>query len=192
MPRRLDDDVHHAVVLFQTGTNVLRIPVQGIIIVSCNLNPVRPVLQVQRIAEPPLAHAVSAPVRPSDGNDLADDLALQDIRERRVAVFILEFHGQVGPPPFHAALEPLDFLEPDQEVLQNLHLLVQFVHTSAQRHLSTDVEFHLLFLFGIRILVQRLRKETHGSSEHLGEWFFQLGLEKTGTERGIICPFIPR
>ena len=117
MPRRFDDDVHHTVVLLQTGANVLRVPVQGIIIVSGNLDPVRPVLQVQRIAETPLAHTVSAPVRPSDGNDLADDLALQDIRERRVAVFILEFHGQVGPPPFHAALEPFDFLEPDQEVL---------------------------------------------------------------------------
>ena len=192
MPRRFDDDVHHTVVLLQTGTNVLRVPVQSIIIVPGNLDPVRPVLQVQRIAETPLAHAIGAPIRPADGNDLADDLALQDIRERRVAVFILEFHGQVGSPPFHAALEPLDFLEPDQEVLQNLHLLVQFVHTSAQRHLGTDVEFHLLFLFGIRILVQRLRKEAHGPSEHFAQRFFQLGLEKTGAKCGIVRPFIPR
>ena len=42
----------------------------------------------------------------------------------------------------------------------NLHyLVVQFMHTPAQRHLSTDIQFHLLFLWHKRVGVKGIDKK---------------------------------
>ena len=159
MSRRDDGNIHHTLVVAHFFRHILGKAIQSFIIVTRNLYAVCTVLQVERVAESTFAHSRSSPISSTYRNDFSYDLVLQGIWESRVSCFVVKLNHDSGSLPANGSLIAFYPVELGKESLNLHYLVVQFMHTPAQRHLSTDIQFHLLFLWHKRVGVKGIDKK---------------------------------
>ena len=167
--RGLDDDVGDASIGTEHATHLLGIAVEAVVVVARYLYGAGAVLQIERVAEAAVAHAVGAPVGSSNGDDLAYDLVLQYIREASVECLIGELHRDVRSQAADSSFVSFDLVKLRKEGLDLRHLVIEFVDTASQRHLCAYVEFHLLFSrtegVGIKAVDKQLKRTSEGTCE---------------------------
>ena len=164
--RSLNGQVLHTWIFSHIAAHVLCQTIELVVIIARKRQAIAAIQQVQGIAKPSLAHAISAPVSAANRYHLAYHLIFQAIWERGLVNTLFEVNNDFAISLINASDKLLDFLIFLQRFLHNHHLGVKLHGCTAHRHLCSNVQYLFRILITpTAILIQIIGKHLHGASQ---------------------------